>query len=412
MNASVNKSANVAGPSDARQIAVTGLVGGGHFLSHFYVLCLAPLLPAMAADLKVSYAELGLITTAFFAAAAVVQMPVGMLVDRFGARRMLFAGVLIVSGAVTLSGFAPSYLAIVGLFVVAGLGNSVFHPCDYVILSSSVGEKRLGKAFSFHSFAGTAGFAVAPFAMAAMASWFGWRGALVGAGSAGLVLAVAVLLAQGILRDDTKRRKKEPGQFSRTWQALRSRRVIGHFIYFMMSSAATGALGTFSVVVLIAHYGVSKELAGAVLTAYLSAAAVGVIIGGVLADRTKRHDLVLVVTMGGAALVTAAAASGALGFWLCAVALTLAGLAKGVVMPSRDLMVRQDAPVGLLGAVVAFTTIGFTVGNGSAPAIAGWMVDRGSPLSVFWLAAVLTFVAIGSVVVARRGAPVPESDEK
>ena len=66
----------------------------------------------------------------------------------------------------------------------------------------------------------------------------------------------------------------------------------------------------------------------------------------------------------------------------------------------------------MLGAVVAFTTIGFTVGNGSAPAIAGWMVDQGSPLSVFWLAAVLTFVAIGSVVVARRGAPDPDADRK
>ena len=287
MNASVNRTVDAAAPSDARQLAVVGLVGGGHFLSHFYVLCLAPLLPAMAADLQVSYAELGLITTAFFAAAALVQMPVGMLVDRFGARRMLLAGVILVSGAVTLSGFAPSYLAIVGLFLVAGIGNSVFHPCDYVVISSSVRESRLGKAFSFHSFCGTAGFAVAPFAMAALASWFGWRGALIGAGSAGLVLAVAVLLAQGILRDDTKRTKKEAGQLSRTGQALKSRRVVGHFIYFMTSSAATGALGTFTVVVLIAHYDVSEALAGGALTAYLGAAAVGVIFGGIVAEKNS-----------------------------------------------------------------------------------------------------------------------------
>ena len=409
MNASVNRTVDAAGPSDARQFTVVALVGGGHFISHFYVLCLASLLPAMAVDLQVGYAELGLITTAFFAAAALVQMPVGMLVDRFGARRMLLAGVTLTSGAVMLSGFAPSYLAIVGLFLVAGIGNSVFHPCDYVVISSSVRESRLGKAFSFHSFCGTAGFAVAPVAMAAMASQFGWRGALVGAGSAGLVLAVAVLLAQGILRDDTERKKKAPGQLTRTWKALMSRRVIGHFIYFMTSSAATGALGAFTVVVMIAHYGASEEVAGAVLTAYLGAAAFGVIFGGILADRTQRHDLVLVIMMGGAAAVTAAAATGMLGFWLCALALTLAGFAKGVVMPSRDLMVRQDAPAGLLGAVVAFTTIGFTVGNGIAPAIAGWMVDSGEALYVFWLAAALAFVSIGSVVVARRGPPALKS---
>ncbi len=401
MNASINTAAEKQGPSDARQFAVIGLVGGGHLLSHFYVLCLAPLLPAMATDLKVGYAELGLITTAFFFAAAMVQMPVGILVDRFGARRMLFAGMLVISGSITLCGYVDSYVAIVLLFVVAGIGNCVFHPCDFVILSSSVQESRLGRAFAIHSFCGTAGFAIAPLIMAALAGAYGWRSALSIAGMAGLAVTVAILLSQGILRDDTTRKKK-PGQLGRTWKALMSRQVIGHFIYFTASSAATGALGAFTVVVMIAHYGASEEIAGAVLTAYLSAAAAGVVIGGILADRTRRHDLVLIATMGSTGLVIAVAATGILGFWLCALALVYAGLAKGIVMPSRDLMVRQDAPDGLLGAVVAFTTIGFTIGNGGAPAVAGWMVDVGSPLAVFWLASALAFVAIGSVLVARR----------
>ncbi len=402
MNVSVNTTADRQRLSDAGQFAVVGLVGGGHLISHFYVLCLAPLLPAMAADLQVGYAELGLITTAFFFAAAMVQMPVGILVDRFGARRMLLAGTILLSGSITLSGYTESYGGIVLLFVLAGIGNSVFHPCDYVVISSSVQENRLGKSFGFHSLCGTLGFALAPIVMAALASWYGWRGALSAAGMAGLVLAAAILLAQGILRDDTERKRREPGQLRRTWKALISRRVVGHFIYFATSSAATGALGAFIVVVMIAQYGVSEELAGAVLTAYLGAAAAGVILGGLLADRTRRHDLVLIVTMGSAAFVTAVAATGTLGFWLCVAALTLAGVAKGVVMPSRDLMVREDAPDGLLGAVVAFTTIGFTIGNGSAPAVAGWLIDVGSPLSVFWLASALTLVAIGSVAVARR----------
>ena len=129
-------------------------------------------------------------------------------------------------------------------------------------LSASVAEGRLGKAFAVHSFAGTAGFAIAPFAMATLMGTFGWRGALIVAGSVGIVIALALLLAQRILRDDANRKSKPGGQLRRTWQALIARRIVSHFIYFATSSAATGTLGAFTIVVLVAHYAVSERLAG------------------------------------------------------------------------------------------------------------------------------------------------------
>ena len=161
MNASVSSGAAPEKRSDAQQWAVIWLVGAGHFTSHFYVMCLPPLLPFMKDDLQVSNAALGFIMTCFFVAVASVQMPVGMLVDRIGARRVLCAGLLILSGAVFLAGFTSSYWALVGLFALAGIGNSVFHPSDYVILSSSVDEHRMGKAFSIHSVCAQSGFLAA-----------------------------------------------------------------------------------------------------------------------------------------------------------------------------------------------------------------------------------------------------------
>ncbi len=70
-------------------------------------------------------------------------------------------------------------------------------------------------------------------------------------------------------------------------------------------------------------------------------------------------------------------------------------------------MVRNDAPPALLGGVVAFVTIGFTIGNGTAPAIAEWLVDLGSPPNVFWFAAVTSLAAIACVLVARQDRPGP-----
>lgn len=411
MNASVSGSTAPEKRSDAQQWAVIWLVGAGHFTSHFYVMCLPPLLPFMKDDLQVSNAALGFIMTCFFVAVASVQMPVGILVDRIGARRVLTAGLLILSGAIFLSGFTSSYWALVGLFALAGMGNSVFHPCDYVILSSSIDEHRMGKAFSIHSVCAQSGFLAAPVLMSAIALLYDWRVALIVGGAFGLVVTALVLLCQGILRDSGERKKKEPGQLRRTWQALMKRKILAHFFYFAMSSAATTAISSFMIVALVAHYGIEKTVAASVLFGYLAAAIGGVVLGGIAADKTKRHDLVLVVTLGVAAACIAVVATGQASFWVIVVMLSIAGATKGFLTPSRDIMVRRDAPPALLGAVVAFVTVGFTIGNSSMPTISGWFVDIGSPLTVFWAAAILNLVAIGCVLISGRGGEASQSAE-
>ncbi|MBT5051131.1 MAG: MFS transporter [Rhodospirillaceae bacterium] len=403
MNASVSSGAAPEKRSDAQQWAVIWLVGAGHFTSHFYVMCLPPLLPFMKDDLQVSNAALGFIMTCFFVAVASVQMPVGMLVDRIGARRVLCAGLLILSGAVFLAGFTSSYWALVGLFALAGIGNSVFHPSDYVILSSSVDEHRMGKAFSIHSVCAQSGFLAAPVLMSAIALLYDWRTALIVGGAFGLTVTVLVFLCQGILRDSGERKKKEPGQLRRTWHALMERKVLAHFFYFAMSSAATTAISSFMIVALVAHYGIAETVAASVLFGYLAAAIGGVVLGGIVADKTKRHDLVLVVTLLVAAACIAVVATGIASFWVIVTLMAIAGASKGFLTPSRDIMVRRDAPPALLGAVVAFVTVGFTIGNSSMPTISGWFVDIGSPLTVFWAAAILNLVAIGCVLISGRG---------
>ena len=76
--------------SKRQQVGVISLISAGHFISHFYVICLAPLYIAMSNDLGVGVAELGLISSGFFLSGAILQMPAGLLVDRIGAKRVLF----------------------------------------------------------------------------------------------------------------------------------------------------------------------------------------------------------------------------------------------------------------------------------------------------------------------------------
>src|SRR5207249_1726608 len=93
---------------------------------------------------------------------AVLQTPVGFLVDRYGARRFLVGGTLIMSLSICAMGFATAFWQILALAALSGIGNSVIHPADYAILSGSVAKERMGRAFALHTFSGNMGFAAGP----------------------------------------------------------------------------------------------------------------------------------------------------------------------------------------------------------------------------------------------------------
>src|SRR5690349_17396756 len=121
-----------------RDSRVNALLGAGHFLSHFYQLCLPPLFIAWQQAFGVSFAELGLAMAVMAAAAALMQTPMGFLVDRYGARPFLIGGTLLMTLSIAAMGFATAYWQVVGLALLSGVGNSVIHPADYAILSGSV----------------------------------------------------------------------------------------------------------------------------------------------------------------------------------------------------------------------------------------------------------------------------------
>src|SRR4029078_9871987 len=83
-----------------------------------------------------------------------------------------------------------SFWVMIAMFGIAGMGNTVYHPANYALLSQHVPSDRIGQAFSLHTFAGMLGSAVAPASLSMMqsSSW-GWRGAFIGAGVLGFAVA-------------------------------------------------------------------------------------------------------------------------------------------------------------------------------------------------------------------------------
>ncbi len=382
-----------------REVEAIGLIGAAHFLSHFYQLALPPLFLAIHDDLGISFVALGSAVAAYNIATAVLQTPVGLLVDRIGARGVLIAGLAVNAGAIAAAGFADSYWALMAAMIVAGTGNAVFHPADFALLSSSVDDRRLGRAFSIHSLAGSLGFAAAPVFVLFLASVWDWRTALIAAGAAGLFLACLLPAFSSSVRDSGSGRKKRG---SMDWTVLFDRTILSFFGFYALSAAAGAGISGFSVVAFIDIYGIDAGLAGGLLTAFYLLTGLGVAAGGYIADRTSRADAVLGICYTAAALALVAVATGALAFWLIAVAFGLAGVFRGVVNPSRDVLLKRLTPAGAIGTVFGFVTTGFNVGLGTVPMLYGWMMDLGRADAVFWIAAGFTVLTIGMVFAARR----------
>ena len=386
-----------------RDWRIIGLIGTGHFLSHFYMLCLAPLFPAWREEFGVSYAVLGLAIALMSAVTALLQTPVGFLVDRHGARPFLVGGTLIMALSIAAMAAAPNFGVILALAVASGVGNAVIHPADYAILGSSIDGRRMGRAFAMHTFTGNLGFAAAPLTIALLTQTLGigWRPALLAVGLLGVPVVGAILLQSRILQDQV-RSKAAGAPLGR--HILLSRTMLMFFAFFLLSAMAGVGMQSFLIATLDRLWATPLAVASLALTGYVAGSTFGVLIGGWYADRYESHFTFVTgltaLAIGLFLLMGLAPLPDAL---LPFVALA-AGTALGASRTPRDVMVKNAAPPGQMGKVFGFISSGLPLGGAIIPVPFGMMLDHGLPWLVLPTVALLLLASLFCAGTARGGA--------
>lgn len=394
---------------DARIIA---LIGTGHFLSHFYVLCLPPLFLLWRDEFGASYAELGLAVALMSGTTALLQTPVGFWVDKHGARPFLVGGTLLMALSISAMAAAPGIWAIWALAILSGIGNSVIHPADYAILAGSIDKSRMGRAFALHTFTGNLGFALAPPVIALLAGMMGWRSALLLVGLLGVPVVAAILVQSRILNDQPKPRKTGDEPTGR--EILLSRPILLFFGFFLLSAMAGSGIQAFVITVLGKLWGTPVAVASMVLTGYMVGATGGTLVGGWIVDRTKRNliGFVVVLTFFAMGMILALGLLPLPEFVLPVVGL-LGGLAMGASRTPRDVMLKDAAPPGQIGKVFGFVSSGLPLGGAITPVPLGLLLDMGYPELVLPVVAGLlglSLLCAGSAQAearSRRAATVP-----
>ncbi|MEC7575591.1 MAG: MFS transporter, partial [Pseudomonadota bacterium] len=338
---------HIAGRADT---LVIGLVALAHLLSHFYQVVLGPLFPLLKEEFGVSYTELGLTISVLYGVSGVCQAFVGILVDRYGGYRLMVFGVVTMSTAVLLMGFAPAYWVLLPLTALAALGNSVFHPADLSILSEKVHPSRLGRAFGIHGFGGTCGYFISPIIVYyGVTSVVGWRMGLIVAGLIGLSAALLIWRYRSVLampRRDPNFGEERGGKadigFYR--DLVTSAPLMSAFFYFVMVAAALAGMQGFTVTALVERFDTPLHLAAAGVTAYFFGGAVGLLLGGEIADRFRYPAF---IASGGLAI--AAVLMSTIGLFDMSITMIIGimcgvGFWSGITQPSRDILVKGAAP--------------------------------------------------------------------
>ena len=395
----------LVGASSLRADAtIISLVGLAHGTSHFFHLMIPPLFPFFMAEFGLGYAGVGTLMTIFFVVSSVGQAIAGIWVDRFGADRVLYAGISLLCLSGLLVAVAPNFSGLLFAAFVAGCGNSIFHPADFTLINRRVSPPRLGHAFSVHGISGNIGWACAPILMLAIASAFGWRAAGLAAAAVGAASLAVLVWKRHLLQYEV--RSIVGGTTSTIGSVtfagvLRQPMVWAAFAFFFFATFGFGALQNFAPSLLRELFDLSLGAATSALSIYLVGSACGLLCGGFLAKPGNAHEGYVALAFGTGAAIALALALLPFPHWLVLPTMAAMGFAVGIAGPSRDLLVRTATKAklgeGAFGRVYGMVYSGLDVGLAVAPIAFGLLLDAHQPR---WVFVGIAISLLGAIVAA------------
>jgi len=391
-------SATVAAPQPApgRPFREVWLITFGHALTHWYPATFYLLLPLIGNELGLTYSQIGLIITCQYIAAAVANIPGGVVVDTVGRKGLLMAVSLFWVGfPYLLIGFTHGYLMLLACVALVGFGNSIWHPTAIPTLGQRYPDRK-GLVLSLHGMGGNVGDAIAPIVVGAALAVFTWREVVVVNVLPGLVVALLMFVFLGSMRLGSKKASAHESQsLARYWDGLRQ--LFRNRALILLSTGSTfrsmtqSALLTFLPVYLAHDMGYSPFVVGACLFALQAAGFAAAPIAGHLSDRMGRRSIVMGSMATTAAVLLAMALSG--GSLLFVALVAVLGFFLYALRPVIQAWLLETTPKNMGGSSIGILFGAQALGAAAGPFLAGMVADRQGLISTFYFLAVTIVIA-------------------
>ena len=411
----------VARFTDSQTGLVVALVGGSHVVNHMYFMLLPPVTGALALDLGVTVAQVGLAVGLVGLIVTGLQLPFGHLSDTRGRTPVLALSLSFGAVGAILTATAQSFAWLLLAQVVVGVGIAGHHPAHYPLLSAATDPGARGRAFSVHGFTGAIGFAAPPgIVAAATALGFGWRVAIGAIGVAGALYGAAAIftLHRYVDHDVTNPSEPRGGAGARSDGRLRSlprralaglrdlvssRGIVLLTVLWLLTSMAAWGIKTQTIPLLTGGYGMADATANLLVSAMFVLGAVLMFGGGWLTDRTS-PGFVLVVGYVAFVAIAGALATGGLPFPLLVVLTLVLAATIDFSRPARSALGDALSSQESMGKNFGLLTIGISGGAAVAPPVLGYVASRAGEASAFVAMAALGIVTLAlTVVVIRLG---------
>lgn len=383
------------------------LITIGHSLTHWYPATFYLLLPLIGNELGLSYSQIGLIITCQYIAAAVANVPGGMLVDTIGRKGLLMAVSLFWVGfPYLLIGFSQGYVMLLVCVALVGFGNSLWHPTAIPTLGQRYPERK-GLVLSLHGMGGNVGDAVAPLVIGAALAVFSWREVVVMNVLPGLVVALLMFAFLGTLKlGGRKTESQSLSQYMAGVRGLfRSRALILLSTGSTFRSMTQTALLTFLPVYLAHDMGYSPFRVGACLFALQAAGFAAAPVAGHLSDRMGRKNIALTSMATTAVVLVAMALSGGSPLFVALVAVL--GFFLYALRPVIQAWMLETTPGNMGGSSIGILFGAQAVGAAVGPLLAGLVADRHGLLATFYFLAATIIVANLFVLFIPKAATTP-----
>ncbi len=372
------------------------LITIGHGLTHWYPATFYLLLPLIGHELGLTYSQIGLIMTCQYVAAAIANVPGGVLVDTVGRKGLLMAVSLFWVGfPYLLIGFTHSYAMLLLCVALVGFGNSLWHPTAIPTLGSRYPDRK-GLVLSLHGMGGNVGDAIAPVVIGTALAIFSWREVVVINVLPGLVVAALMFAFLGSMRLGMKKHAGEGQSLREYVQGLRQ--LFAHRSLVLLSTGSSfrtmtqTALLTFLPVYLanVMHY--SPAIVGACLFALQAAGFAAAPVAGHLSDRMGRKNILMSAMLSSAVVLVLMAVLGGSPVFIALIAVL--GFFLYATRPVIQAWLLDSTPKNMGGSSIGVLFGAQAVGASLGPLIGGMVADRYGLLATFYFLA-------GTIVIAN-----------